>query len=70
MQQQTLFILCGETFSGRSTLAKELANKYGAKERHDVPLAWMEEDAIKFERPTESENPIIYKDGVSLPDVD
>jgi|SRR3989344_3670602 len=165
MKNQTLFILCGEAFSGKSTLAKKIAEKYGAKvvgidevyfatesilalentpdeddsslwknlwtvvfqgiknhlllgnsvivddncfrlsrrdelrslakemdvktalvyidtpmevlkerkeknkvskERHDVPSAWMEEDSNKFERPTEVENPIYYKEGVSI----
>ena len=169
MKNQTLFILCGEAFSGKSTLAKKLADKYGAKivgidevyfatesilalentpdeddgslwknlwtvvfqgvknhlllgnsvvvddncfrlsrrdelrslakemgvktvliyidtpmevlkerkeknkvskERHDVPSAWMLEDAIKFERPTESENPIVLKDGLSMEELD
>src|SRR3989338_3285890 len=36
-----------------------------SKERHDVPSAWMEEDSNKFERPTESENPIVLKNGLS-----
>ncbi len=158
-QEQTLFILCGEAFSGKSTVAKQLAEKYGAtilgsdkvyfaaesifalehtpnedygnlwknlwtivfqgvknhlllgnsvivddncfrlrrrdelralahgmgvktvliyadtsmnvllerkeknkisKERHDVPSDWMVADSVKFERPTEAENAIIY----------
>lgn len=29
--KKTLFILCGEAFSGKSTLAKEIASKYEAK---------------------------------------
>lgn len=169
MGKQTLFVLCGEAFSGKSTLAKELANKYEAKivgidqvyfaaepilalentpdeddaslwknlwtivlqgiknhlllghsvvvddncfrlsrrdqlrdlawgvgaktvliyldtpaevlkerkkknkvskERHDVPSAWMVEDAIKFERPTAAENPLMYKQGMSLSDIE
>ncbi len=37
-----------------------------SKERHDVPSAWMEADAIKFERPTESESHIVYREGVSM----
>lgn len=28
---KTLFILCGEAFSGKSTLAKKISEKYGAK---------------------------------------
>ena len=159
MANKTLFILCGEAFSGKSTLAKEIASKYGAKivgrdeiyfatekilalentseeddsglwdsmwplvlqgvknqlllgnsvvvddnclylnqrdklrfiatklntkhiliylnvsseiirkrkkdnklnkTRHDVPSAWLEEDSKLFERPNESENPILY----------
>jgi predicted kinase len=169
MEKQTLFILCGEAFSGKSTLAKELADKYGAKivgidrvyfaadpilalestpdeddaslwknlwtivfqgiknhlllghsvvvddncfrlsrrdqlrdlagaigvktvliyldtpadvlkerkeknkaskERHDVPSAWMVEDAVKFERPTADEHPIILKNGMGLSDIE
>jgi predicted kinase len=31
MKKQTLFILCGEAFSGKSTLAKKLAEKYQAQ---------------------------------------
>ena len=31
MKEQIIFILCGEAFSGKSTTAKELASKYGAK---------------------------------------
>ena len=31
MKNQTLFILCGEAFSGKSTLAKEIATYYEAK---------------------------------------
>ena len=30
------------------------------KNRHDVPSAWLEEDAQLFERPTEIERPVIY----------
>jgi|SRR3990167_8052827 len=37
-----------------------------SKERHDVPSAWMLEDSAEFERPTESENPIIYKEGMPI----
>lgn len=165
MKTQTLFILCGEAFSGKSTLAKEIALRYEAKivgrdevyfaaekilalentpeedddflwagmwplvlqgtknqllfgnsvviddnclylqqrnelraiaenqgvksiliylnipkeilkkrkeenklhkNRHDVPSAWMEEDSKQFERPTESEKPILYTAHASL----
>ena len=31
------------------------------KTRHDVPSAWVESDALKFERPTQDENPIVVK---------
>jgi predicted kinase len=31
------------------------------KTRHDVPSSWLEEDAADFERPTEAEDPIVYK---------
>jgi predicted kinase len=31
MKNQTLFILCGEAFSGKSTLAKQIAERYDAK---------------------------------------
>lgn len=30
------------------------------KNRHDVPSSWMEEDSKFFERPTESEKPIVH----------
>lgn len=30
------------------------------KSRHDVPSSWLENDAKKFERPTENESPVIY----------
>ena len=169
MDKQTLFILCGEAFSGKSTLAKELANKYEAKivgidqvyfaaepilalentpdeddaslwknlwtvvlqgiknhlllghsvvvddncfrlsrrdqlrdlargvgvktvliyldtpaevlkerkeknklskERHDVPSAWMVEDAMKFERPTVDEHPVVFEQGMSVADIE
>jgi len=40
-----------------------------SKERHDVPSAWMLEDAQKFERPNESENPIIYSPEMTFEDL-
>jgi predicted kinase len=44
------------------------ANKI-SKERHDVPSAWLDEDSESFERPTENENPIVYKEGTQLEDI-
>jgi predicted kinase len=37
-----------------------------SKTRHDVPSAWMDEDSQFFERPMESENPIIYTPDVTF----
>lgn len=37
-----------------------------SKTRHDVPSAWFAEDSELFERPTEAENPIIYKPDTSF----
>lgn len=39
-----------------------------SKTRHDVPSAWLAEDSELFERPTEAENPIIYKPDMSFDD--
>lgn len=39
-----------------------------SKTRHDVPSAWMTEDSELFERPTETENPIVYKPDTSFDD--
>lgn len=39
-----------------------------SKTRHDVPSAWLAEDSELFEKPTESENPIIYKPDTSFDD--
>jgi predicted kinase len=36
--------------------------------RHDVPLAWLEEDSQNFERPTEGEEPINYRPSDTLED--
>lgn len=36
------------------------------KTRHDVPSAWLDKDAHLFEKPTEQEEPIIYKPETSL----
>lgn len=36
------------------------------KERHDVPSAWLVDDANVFERPTEAEMPIVYTPDVNL----
>ncbi len=44
---------------------RKLQNKLN-KTRHDVPSEWMETDTHKFERPTESENPIIFTPNDSL----
>ncbi len=33
------------------------------KTRHDVPSEWMEDDRNKFERPTDDENALLYKEG-------
>lgn len=40
-----------------------------SKIRHDVPSGWLEEDAKKFERPTEIENPIIYSENNTFDDL-
>lgn len=31
-----------------------------SKTRHDVPSSWMDEDSQLFERPEQSENPVVY----------
>ena len=36
------------------------------KERHDVPSAWLADDAGVFERPTESEHPLVYTSDTDL----
>ena len=40
--------------------ARKEENKI-TKHRHDVPSGWLDNDEKKFERPTDIENPIIYK---------
>jgi predicted kinase len=42
------------------TLRKRKEENKINKNRHDVPSGWLENDAQKFEHPTEIENPIIY----------
>jgi predicted kinase len=39
-----------------------------SKTRHDVPSAWLTEDSELFEKPTEVENPTIYKPNTSFDD--
>lgn len=39
-----------------------------SKTRHDVPSVWMTEDSRLFERPTDSENPVIYTPDMSFSD--
>jgi len=45
-------------FSTKTLKDRKERNKV-TKERHDVPSGWLEEDSRIFERPTESESPII-----------
>jgi predicted kinase len=39
------------------------------KLRHDVPSAWLDDDAKIFERPTEDEEPIIFEPSIALDDL-
>jgi len=46
-------------------LKKRKENNKILKTRHDVPSAWMVEDSLVFERPTEEENPVLYTENIS-----
>jgi len=44
---------------GENSKKRKEENKL-TKDRHDVPSGWLENDAKKFEHPTENESPVIY----------
>jgi predicted kinase len=48
------------------TLKKRREENKITKDRHDVPSGWLEEDAQLFERPTESENSVIYTENTTI----
>jgi predicted kinase len=48
------------------TLKKRKERNKIEKSRHDVPSSWLAEDAQKFERPTENENPLIFTENDSV----
>lgn len=44
----------------KELLLERKRNNKITRERHDIPSAWINEDAQIFERPAETENPVIF----------
>ncbi len=53
----------------RPVLLSRKAQNQVTKERHDVPSAWLIEDANEFERPGEDENPIVVTEEMSWEEI-
>lgn len=61
MKTQTLFILCGEAFSGKSTLAKDIAPYYGARIVGRDEVYFATEKILALENTPEDDDDFLWK---------
>jgi len=62
MNNAHLFILCGEAFSGKSTLSKTIAEKYNAKIIGRDSVYFVLNESLALEETPESDDPSLWSD--------
>lgn len=61
MQKQTLYILCGEAFSGKSTLSKQISEKFNAKIVGRDEIYFATEKILSLENTPDDDDDALWK---------